>query len=318
MQRKKGHFISWFVAFLFSGIFSLHLYAAQSPQSIYTIQVASSTNVGSIHKDFDDLTQRVDEKNLDYLRIEKIGKFYALRLGKFEARNRAAKFLDRIKSQLPSAVVMKAYYKEKRIVRMYERPEKSMQEVMTVQKKPVQEPAPKEVPQEIKPPVREKAEPEADRIKETESVKKQIAAVAGLVDKKDFNRAFEIVKAETAKQPENPELNAWYGTVLLKMDKPAEALKYLKKAVELSPGVSDYHNGAGYCLFFLNRLDKAIHEFNNAVSLDPAHADALAGLGMAYAKSGRKEKAVDVYNRLKEVDGDAAYKLLKIIEGAKL
>ena len=309
LRKKQSFFMKLSIVIVFLWVLPSHLCSAEVPQSIYTIQTASLQDMETASTHFDAITEQLDEKDLDYLRIERIGNYYSLRLGKFDGRVSAEEFFESIKPKLPLAIVMKAYYKEERIVRIYERPQTTGEEA-------VQEPVLREIPEKIE--VGKKIDQRNDITGEAESLKKQLTIVASLVDKKDFNSALEIIKKETAEWPENPELNAWYGTVLLKMDKPAEALLYLKKASELSPEVSDYHNGVGYCLFFLNRYDKAINAFNRAITLEPQHIDALTGLGIIYARSDKKDKAVDIYNMLKGLDVDTADKLLKIIEGKTL
>ena len=102
--------------------------------------------------------------------------------------------------------------------------------------------------------------------------------------------------------------------VLLKIDKPLEALNYLKKATELSPDVPDYHNGLGYSFFFLDRYGEAIDEFNKAISNDPGHLDALTGLGITYVQINDKGKAMDIYNRIRKVDSKTSRQLLAVIE----
>jgi tetratricopeptide (TPR) repeat protein len=276
--------------------------SARQPESIYTVQIASLEDIKQAQEQFDLVTQKLDKNQLDYLRIEKIGKYYSLRIGKFKDRASAKSFLKSIKSSLPSAIIMRAYFIEGRILRIYKRPEKPIEEA-----KPVEKPIPKK--EIVKIPVK----PE-----ETKPLEEKISTIASLVDKKDFNKALEIIKKEIALQPESPELNAWYGTVLLKINKPSEALKYLQKAIELSPNVSDYHNATGYCLFFLNKPERAIDEFNKALALDPEHVDALTGLGIIYAKKGEKEKAMEIYNKLKGLDKNTAERLLKVIESPSL
>jgi hypothetical protein len=86
---------------------------------IYTIQAGSFIQLERAEKHLDFIAQRLDEKELDYLRIEKIGNFYSTRLGKFENSFNAEKLLQSIKSHLPTAIKMKAYIKDERIVRLY-------------------------------------------------------------------------------------------------------------------------------------------------------------------------------------------------------
>lgn len=303
LRNINFRLITFFSLFLFVSFAPLTSYAAQT---IYTIQTGSFDAVEPAQNQFDSIAQALNEKQLDYLRIEKIGNFYSVRLGKFENNAAAERFLEEVKPYLPTAIVRDAYFIEDRIVKIYK---PSLERKPKVEEKPL----PSAVPDKIKPPLAEK--PVEAKI--AEPLEKQIKIISELVDKKDYEKALEVIKTEIEARPENPEINGWYGAVLLKMKHPSDALTYLQKAAELSPQVSDYHNGVGYCLFYLNKFNEAINEFTKAVTLDPAHIDALTGLGVAYIKIGKKDKALDIYNKLLNLDLDTANKLLKIIEGKK-
>jgi tetratricopeptide (TPR) repeat protein len=144
-------------------------------------------------------------------------------------------------------------------------------------------------------------------------LRENIRKIEALVKKNNYTDALNIITAEIKEQPKHPDLNAWFGMVLLQMDKPIEALEYLKKATELSPNVPDYHNGLGYTFFFLNKFDESIDEFNKAISLDPGHFDAHTGLCIAYTKNNNKEKAMDIYHEMKYFDKQTSKQLLTII-----
>ncbi len=93
--------LSLFLLFL-----PLHTYASKSPPTKYTIQAGSFTDIAHAHEQFDSITQQLNEKELDYLRIEKVGKFYSVRLGKFEGYSTAKEFLQAIKPQLSTAIIL--------------------------------------------------------------------------------------------------------------------------------------------------------------------------------------------------------------------
>ena len=293
--------IIYFILFLFVSFTPLTSYTAQT---IYTIQTGSFDDVKPAQNQFDSIVQGLNEKQLDYLRIEKIGNFYSVRLGKFEDNAAAEKFLEGVKPHFPTAIVRDAYFIEERIVKIYK---PSLQGKPKVEEKPISSP----MPDKTKPPAAEKPV----EAKKAEPLEKQIKIISDLVDKKDFEKALEVIKTEIATRTDSPEINGWYGAVLLKMNRPANAITYFQRAAELSPEVSDYHNGIGYCLFYLNRFNEAIGEFNKVLTLDPAHIDALTGLGATYVKIGKKDNAMDIYNKLKNLDMDTANKLLKVIEG---
>ena len=267
----------------------------------HTLQTGSFASIDPAEKQFNSIVQKLAEKDLNKLRIEKIGNYYSVRLGQFGDSASATAFLESIKDSLPGAAVMKAYIKEERI-------KKSYTGSLTDKRQPIKEKELQNIP---------KAGPElhtTDKDENTVPLTDKIAKIAALVDNKDFNSALEIITTAIATQPEHPGLNAWHGMVLLKKGQPSEALTYLKKAAELSPDIPDYHNGLGYSLFYLSRLDDAINAFRKAIHLDPGHTDALTGLCISYAKNGKREMAMDIYDMLKSVDKETAEKLLTIIE----
>jgi cell division protein FtsN len=92
---------------------------ADSTESIFTIQAGSFINIADAAKQFDAVAYVLDEKKLDYLRIEKVGKYYSVRIGKFKDYATAEKLLQAIKPRLSPAIILKAYIKNDRIMRLY-------------------------------------------------------------------------------------------------------------------------------------------------------------------------------------------------------
>ena len=88
-------------------------------QIIYTIQTGSHTKKADAEEEFNSILQALNKKEHDYLRIEKIGKFYTVRFGKFDNYDNTEKFLKAIKPQLSTAVILKAYIKNERIIKLY-------------------------------------------------------------------------------------------------------------------------------------------------------------------------------------------------------
>jgi len=88
-------------------------------QLIYTIQSGSFVNEADAQKQFDSLKQGLSEKGLDYLRIEKIGKYYSVRIGNYGNRDSAEQYLKAMGPQLSAALITKAYIKDERVKRIY-------------------------------------------------------------------------------------------------------------------------------------------------------------------------------------------------------
>jgi len=303
-MRKNNFYLSaakYVTIFLFSLLLPLNVY---SSELFHTIQTSSFSSVTDAQKQFDAIVNKLDETQLDKLRIEKIGKFYSVRLGKFTDYTSAERFFSSVKPKLPNAAVMTAYIKKKRIVKLYsgsayldrEEPEESSSSAPVLDK------------------VKSQTTKKLDKKETNITLKENLKNIEALVRNNDYAAALDIITSEMTEQPEHPDLNAWHGMVLLKMDRPLESLEYLEKATELSPAAPDYHNGLGYSYFFLERYKEAIDEFNKAISLDPGHFDAFTGLGIAYAKNDNTEKAMDVYHKIKLIDKETSKQLLAVIE----
>lgn len=86
---------------------------------IYTIQTGSFDRVTPAQKHVKSIVQDFNGIELSHLRIEKIGDFYSVRLGKFNNYTSADKLLQIIKPKLSTAIIMKAYIKDERIIKSH-------------------------------------------------------------------------------------------------------------------------------------------------------------------------------------------------------
>jgi Flp pilus assembly protein TadD len=300
---------------------------------IHTVQTGSFGSVERAERQFDLLEGGLQEADLEHLRIEKIGNYYTVRIGCFDTQADVDSLLRDVRSLIGSAITMTAYYREERIVKLHgaslplvsvpteDTKEKVKDEVSPVradtQVTELELEQPPHTAQQDDGKTVETAEAtqEQDVAGEARSLEERHALFASLVIRdKNYKKALSIIQSELDASSDSPDLHGWYGVVLLKMDRPGEAIEHFRKAVVLSPGVLDYHNGSGYCLFYLHRLKEAIIEFNMAISLDPMNIDALSGLGMSYAMLGRKEEAMNVFTTVRDIDSAAAEDLLRVIE----
>jgi hypothetical protein len=87
--------------------------------TIHTVQTGSFIEIERAQKQFDSIVQILNKRALDYLRIEKVDKYYCVRLGKFASYAKTEKFLQTIKPQLSKALIMEAYIKDARIIRLH-------------------------------------------------------------------------------------------------------------------------------------------------------------------------------------------------------
>ncbi|UCH81678.1 MAG: SPOR domain-containing protein [Nitrospiraceae bacterium] len=86
---------------------------------VYTIQAGSFNDLNRAEKLYDFIVNELDSEDLAYLRIEKVGRYYAVRLGKFGEQRNAKIFLNKIMSHLSTLSMMKAYINTERIVKLH-------------------------------------------------------------------------------------------------------------------------------------------------------------------------------------------------------
>jgi hypothetical protein len=88
-------------------------------RTTYTIQIGSHIKKTDAQKQFNSIIGSLDKINLNLFRIEKVGKYYTVRLGTFDGSAAAEKFLQSIRHQLSAAIILKAYIKNERIIKLY-------------------------------------------------------------------------------------------------------------------------------------------------------------------------------------------------------
>ena len=93
----------------------------QEPQAVYTIQTGSFTYIHYAQDRFNSISEELNDTELDHLRIEKVGEFNTVRLGKFEDLESAGEFLTSIKSRIAEAIILNAYIKDQRIIQQIEK-----------------------------------------------------------------------------------------------------------------------------------------------------------------------------------------------------
>ena len=277
--------------------------APSVPAEYYTILIGDYVSKEDAYRQFDRLAKALIKKDLEDLRIEKAGKLFSVRTGRFTDYAAAKKFLAGIGPLVPGADVIKAERKDEQIVRLYD----AATPETTAAQLPDQE-------ENAQPSTEQPADkkPSGTYVKiQTEKVEDLLNNISSQYYEQNYEKAAELLKQGIEKFPYNADLYAWYGATLLNIKSPDMAYEVYTKAVELSPDVPDYHAGVGYSLLniYMDRAKGAIDAFNAALALDPNNIDALEGLGIVYVSIDKKDLAADIYNRLKDLNADAAKRL---------
>jgi hypothetical protein len=87
---------------------------------IYTVQTGSFLGLYRARAQFNLIAELLQPKDCENLRIEKIGSFYTVRLGKYDNKASAEDLLQKLINKTKSAVVLKAYMINDRIIGVYE------------------------------------------------------------------------------------------------------------------------------------------------------------------------------------------------------
>jgi hypothetical protein len=85
---------------------------------IYTIQTGSFLKLDRAREQFGLIADLLQAKDYGNLRIEKIGRFYTVRLGKYDNYSSADDLLQKLIHKIESPVILKAYMKENRIIKL--------------------------------------------------------------------------------------------------------------------------------------------------------------------------------------------------------
>ncbi|MBI4689178.1 MAG: tetratricopeptide repeat protein [Nitrospirae bacterium] len=271
-------------------------------EEYYTLNIKNFTLLEQAANEFNALTKKMNEKDLDGLRIEKIGRYFSVRLGRFRDYASAKELLNNAGDTISEAVILKESRAEEQVISSYEKT-----------------PLPPIVIIEQSGNIEGAGDVEKNQRLEAEIQKREIELlikdVSTQYGKEEYGKAAELLRKGIGKWPANPDIYAWYGATLLNMKYAETALQQYRKAVEISPDVPDYHAGVGLSLIniYMDRAKESIDAFQKALQIDPNNISALEGLGFVYASIGKKDLAVEMYNRLEPIDKAAALRLYQAI-----
>ncbi len=100
-------------------VLSANLHASEL---YYTIQTGSFNDMDHANIQFDNIAHTLQESEMQHLRIEKVGTYFCVRLGKFEAYSDALNFLERLQPRQPllyEALLLEAYITDERVMRVF-------------------------------------------------------------------------------------------------------------------------------------------------------------------------------------------------------
>jgi predicted TPR repeat methyltransferase len=141
--------------------------------------------------------------------------------------------------------------------------------------------------------MRSKMPPRQYPVKIVEATRRAI----NLHRKGDLPAAGALYERVLQAAPEYPDALHFYGLLQYHQDRPAEAEKYLRRAIALAPGYADPYNNLGNILKELGRPAEAEVFYRKHLELRPGSADAYNNLGISLKDQGRHDEAVLAYRK---------------------
>ncbi len=265
-------------------------FMSNASELIHTIQTGSFGSEHDAQRHYDSVMQKLNENERDHLRIEKIGGHYAVRFGKFDSYSEIRNIIPSVKKKFAAVLVVKAYIKDERIVRMYaSKPVKEENAAVS----PAKEEAPKIAESKrTKESAIEEAKNDADTAP-ADPVKKKTAVRSDVCSPEAIDACRKDVKA-------NPDMaGAYYnlGAAYSKTGMYKHAIEVYKKGIALNPNFPQAHYNLGIAYIKTGMYENAVNVFKKAVSLKPDFDKAHYNLGTAYSKSGKHEDAIKAYKK---------------------
>ena len=128
-----------------------------------------------------------------------------------------------------------------------------------------------------------------------------------LIKKKEYNKAYELLKSLYKKYPRNPDILFYLGIVATRIGENERAILYLEKILELDIGYVDIRRVLLLLVYNFTKLwdyNDAITFAKKAYELHPSDITVLGALGYLYYKINDIEKAIKYLEKALEIAPD--------------
>ena len=122
----------------------------------------------------------------------------------------------------------------------------------------------------------------------------------------DYAAALAQYQAAVEKNPKDTDSLSNLGQVLVKMNRPADAIPYLNRAVSLAPDRWAYQFNLARALGLVGRLDESIEGYRAAQLLFPGDYVTTFNLALSLHKKGDEPAAVEQYQKAINLQPDDA------------
>lgn len=245
---------------------------------IYTVQTGCYEDMGTAQQHYYALVTGLDKENLDFLRIEEIGRSYCVRIGQFKESDQAKKLHLSIKPRIASSMVMQAYVLDERVRKMFFYAQKADESVAEGPLSSGNQPG------------RTEQTIAGDGRREGQSGHEKKGDM--YVKEKRLLSAAEEYRLAITDDPDNAELTWKLAELFYELQLPDDAFKFMQRAIGLSPGrAAPWRTKLGMLYYDRSRLDEAAEQFEMVLEMDPDAPDINYYLGKINLARNRLDNA---------------------------
>ena len=137
---------------------------------------------------------------------------------------------------------------------------------------------------------------------QTFASKSALSEAIALINSGHLDKADAICRSAVGRNPDDINMVALLGAILLKSNQITEAEKYLRQAVQLAPSFAKPHEDLGHLLVEKGQPDEAAEILRKATRLDPNLDHAFFNLGKALAMLGEGKEADKAFEKSFELN----------------
>ena len=132
---------------------------------------------------------------------------------------------------------------------------------------------------------------------QTFASKSALSEAIALINSGHLDKAEAICRSATERNPDDINMVALLGAILLKSNQIPAAEKYLRQATQLAPSFAKPHEDLGHLLVEKGQPDEAVEVLRKATRLDPNLDHAFFNLGKALAMLGEGKEADKAFEK---------------------
>ncbi len=130
-----------------------------------------------------------------------------------------------------------------------------------------------------------------------QSVTNKLAEALRIHQSGNIGNAETLYRQILDADPGNADALHLIGVIAYQVGENIQAAEYIRKAIDISPTISFYHNNLGNVLQNLHEADGAVKSFREAIRLKDDNVEAHNNLGNVLRDLGRKEEALEHYRK---------------------